>query len=455
MPVRPRVLVPLALLAAVSVACGGVGGSGGGGGDSDGAGGAEPKGSLSTLGFGLPDEIAKARVATFKKAYPDVSLKINEGGFDAQQFLSSVAGGNPPDLVYLDRNILGTYAERGALEPLDQCVKDRAIDMAAFRPAATAQVTIDGTVFGIPEFLSVRVVIANSQDLKASGLTTADVDASDWDKVSAANAKLTKSEGGKLSRIGFDPKLPEFLPLWARANGASIISDDGRTATLDDPKVVEALSYTLSLVKQEGGWSRMKSFRDTFDFFGAKNQFAQDQLGAFPIEDFYLNVLAEVSPKVPIVVTSFKDRQGQPITYSTGLAWAIPKGAKNPDAACAFMQKMTATDTWVAAAKAKAKERKSKKLPFTGVFTGNREADDEIFSTVYQPAGIASLDNGVKVLRSVQEHAFSLPPSPAGAEFEKAWQDAVTRALEGRQSAQAALEEAQQQAQKALDQAAK
>jgi hypothetical protein len=32
--------------------------------------------------------------------------------------------------------------------------------------------------------------------------------------------------------IGYDSKLPEFLPLWAKANGADIISADGKTMTI-------------------------------------------------------------------------------------------------------------------------------------------------------------------------------------------------------------------------------
>jgi multiple sugar transport system substrate-binding protein len=46
---------------------------------------------------------------------------------------------------------------------------------------------------------------------------------------------------------------------------------------------------------------------------------------------------------------------------------------------------------------------------------------------------------------------FSLPANPAGAEFKTAWQDAVNRVLNGQQDPQAALDQAQQEAQTALD----
>jgi multiple sugar transport system substrate-binding protein len=40
-------------------------------------------------------------------------------------------------------------------------------------------------------------------------------------------------KGGKLERIGFDPKIPEFFILWAHANGAQLLSADGRHAHLN------------------------------------------------------------------------------------------------------------------------------------------------------------------------------------------------------------------------------
>jgi multiple sugar transport system substrate-binding protein len=445
----PRVGYRLAALAAGIVllvaGCGGVG--------------REPErpeagqGTLSTFGFSLQDEIATTRVDAFKKANPQVQVKVTEGGFDEQQFLSAVASGSPPDLVYLDREVTGTYATRGAIVPLDDCVRSAGIDMGQFRPAAAQQVTVNGKVYGIPEFYSVRVLIINNKAVKDAGLTPADVSTTDWSKLATVTRKLTRTEGGKLRRIGFDPKIPEFLPMWVRANGANLLSPDGRTAMLSDPKVVEALEATVGLVQANGGWSKLKGLRDSFDFFGAKNEYARDQLGGMPMEDWYLNVLAENSPQVDISVTPFTDRQGNPLTFATGNAWAIPKGAKNPDAACRFMKTMTEPATWLAAAKARAAARAKEQLPYTGTYTANRVADEQIFGQVYKPSGNAKFDKGVQTLLAVQDVAFSTPPSPAGAEFQKAWQDAVNRVLAGQQQPAAALQQAQRRAQEALDKA--
>lgn len=74
--------------------------------------------TLRTMGFALPDEIARVRVDEAKKAIAPAEVEMDTSGFDEQKFLSAVASGNPPDLVYMGRNSIGQYAKRGALVPL-------------------------------------------------------------------------------------------------------------------------------------------------------------------------------------------------------------------------------------------------------------------------------------------------------------------------------------------------
>lgn len=413
----------------------------------------EASGTLKVLGFGLPDEIATERVAQFEETYPDVDLQITEGAIDQQQLLTAIASGNPPDVIYLNRDDLSTYATRGAIQPLDQCLSDAGMDMGQFRQAARDSVTVDGQVFGVPDFFNVVILVENTKALEDAGISPDDFSTTDWDQLAAWNEALTKDDGGNLTRIGFDPKLPEFFPLWVRANGGQLISDDGRTAMLNSLEAVEALEYTAGLHAPAGGRAPFVAFRDTWDFFGAGNQIAQDQLAAFPIEQWYVNVLNDVSPDAPVKVAAFTDRQGNPITYATGSAWAIPAGAANPEAACAFMTTMSSPEAWERAATKRADMRAESGGTFTGTYTGNSVADDVIFGQIVKESGNAVYDDAVKVIVSVQDTAFSTPANPAGAEVRQAWTDAVNRVLNGEQSAQEALDQAQQEAQAALDKA--
>jgi multiple sugar transport system substrate-binding protein len=59
----------------------------------------------------------------------------------------------------------------------------------------------------------------------------------------------------------------------------------------------------------------------------------------------------------------------------------------------------------------------------------------------------------VSLLVRAPRYAFSIPLSPASAQFRQAWVDAVNRVLEGRQTPRQALNQAQREAQKAIDDA--
>jgi multiple sugar transport system substrate-binding protein len=406
--------------------------------------------TLSIYGFGAGDEVANTRAAIARKAVAPAKVSNPSGGFSDQRFLALVAAGNAPDVVYIDRQKVGEYAARGALLPLDACISNAKIDVAQYRKPALQEVTYDGHVYGIPEFYDNRTLIVNDDAAKLARVPVAQISTQSWPKLKALTRKLAVLKNGKPTRIGFDPKLPEFFPLWAKANGADIISADGRHAQLDGPKVVQALQYAVSLIDEQGGWARFKSFRDTWDFFGKGNEFAKNQLVAFPMEDWYYNVLASTAPQVTITGKPFLARSGQPIDWATGSAWAIPKGAKHPQLACEWAKAMTATSSWLAAARARLAVAQKSKQPFTGLYTANQVADREIFAKLYKPVS-PDYDKAVETVLDVQDHSFALPASPAGGAFQNAWMSAVNRVLAGQQTPRQALQQAQREAQSALD----
>ena len=407
--------------------------------------------ALTIMGFGTGDDVAETRAALATKAVGG-SVGRPSGSFNDQAFLAAVASKNVPDLVYLDRAKVGTYAAKGAFVPLTSCINKEKINTKQYRIPAMNQITYKGKIYGIPEFYDVRTILVNNDVLDMTKTKITSLNTKNWPALLAAAKKMYDSNGGKVSRIGFDPKIPEFFPLWAKANGVDILSKDGLTPHLNDPRAVQALQYTVSLINAQGGWDKFKAFRDTWDFFGSKNQVAENQVGAWPMEQWYYNVLASTSPKVHITALQFRNKKGQPLNYETGSAWAIPKGAKNQKAACTWMKTMTSVSTWMAAAKNRAKIRKEKNQPYTGLSTGNAVADKQIYDQTYTPIN-QFFDQAVKKVLEVQRFSFNIPASPASAEFATAWNDAINRVLAGQQTPKQALDQAQKEAVKAIKKA--
>jgi multiple sugar transport system substrate-binding protein len=451
MPGRWSVLTVAAGLALAGCATG-TGGSEGGGEDVEFDSGADLSGELSIMGFGAGDEIGEVRFERAQEAMPEVDASLIEGDLDIQQFLSAVAAGDPPEIVYANRDQIGTFASRGAIVPLDSCIEGEEIDTSQYREYALDQVTFDEQVYGIPEFNGIIVTMANANLLSAAGLDINAVNGSDWAAMTAAAQAMTVGSGGGLSVIGVDSKLPEFLPLWAHANGVDLLSEDGRTANVNDPKVVEALEFAVGIYDLQGGFSAVKAYRDSADFFGAGNQFATNVLGAMPMEHWYINVLNENSPDAPMAFDTFRDREGNTTSYASGSAWAIPADSANPEAACRFMKLMTETDAWLEAAQARVDLRAEEGRLFTGLLTGNVEADEQIREMVPTDAPEPWL-SAINAMYEANDAAFSLPANPADAEFKTAWQDAVNRVLNGQATPQESLDQGQEDAQAALDEA--
>jgi len=409
--------------------------------------------TLNIYGFGPGDDVANGRAEIATRALGGATVDNPRGGFNDQVFLTRLASGDVPDIVSMSRDRVGTYAARNALMPLTNCLRTESIDRKMYRAAAVAEVTYKGQVYALPEFTNQITIIVNNDVAKAAGVSLADISTTNWKKLRAANKKMLKVEDGKVTRIGFDPKIPEFFPLWVKWFGADLISKDGLKAQLNSRQAIAALEFTHSLIRDHGGWDRFKAFRDTFDFFGSRNPVVQNQMGAWPFESFYYNVMADNSPNVDITAKYFTNRKGGPITLFAGNGWAIPRGAKDPDLACKWMKAMTAVDTWVAVGKERLNLRRRQGRAFTGLYTANTMADRKIYEDVYQAIGKKQFDDAVKLLVQAPRYAFALPSSPASQQLRQAYIDAINRVLAGQQTPRAALNQAQSEAQKAINDA--
>jgi multiple sugar transport system substrate-binding protein len=422
------------------------------------SGGATIDASGDIFAFGVSyetsDEIAKGRVDTFKDLYPNVNVKFSESGFDSQGFLAALQGSDAPDVVRIPRDRLGTYVARGVLEPLDDCISKTGVDLANFRDAAVKQVTVDGKVYAMPEFFWVSNWLADNDLFDQAGLDPANWDVSNWDQISAANkALLDKTD----TKVGIDPKVwdnGDRFPMWVAAAGGALLSDDGKTAQLDQQPVIDALTFTKSLIDDHGGLTKFKDLiGQTGDFFGADNEFAKDLEGAFPMQQWYLNVLAGASPDTKFTAIPFKTKAGQPLTYAEGDGLSIVASSDNKDAACEFITTMVSTDAWLNASKMRQDSADKDNKIQTGTSTGNKAADEQIFSSMVNANDNPTFKAALDAYNSTLDTSFAMPPTPAAEEFRQAWIDAVNKVLEGSAEPAAALQQAQQEAQSAIDSA--
>ena len=95
---------------------------------------------------------------------------------------------------------------------------------------------------------------------------------------------------------------------------------------------------------------------------------------------------------------------------------------------------MTVERRWQAAAEARIAARDEEGKPFTGILTGNTEADERD-PRDGRPRAESRGTPAIQAMYEANDNTFSLPANPADAEFKSALQDAVNWVLNGQASA--------------------
>lgn len=413
----------------------------------------ELSGTMKTSGFNPSDEVGLSRSDLATEKVAPVTVEMDTTNFDPQKFAAQVASGQTPDLIQVNRSTIGTLADRELIMPLDECYATWDRDESYFYDAAIEDVTYDGQLYGIPQFFQAAMIIGNKNVMEPAGVSVEDLDTSDPAQLVEAATAMYQGAGGNPTVIGFDPDLPGSAATWITIFGGQTMDENGMP-TLDEAANVEAVTWMKEIMDAQGGFASFKSFKDTMDVFGDQNQYVQNQVGAQTWAQWYINVLSNTKDEVSLVAAPLRTRDGDVLGMAGGTTFAIPAGAQNPSAACAWAIHATSLEAWEAAGAARAETVQEKNSINTGLFTASPEADELVREKFVVPSGNADFDQLIETSYEALENTRSAGGSAVGQEITDALGNAVSQVLAGTAEPEAALAEAQATAMRAWDQSA-
>jgi multiple sugar transport system substrate-binding protein len=211
---------------------------------------AGPSGTVTLSGWASsPVETAllKQVIADFQKANP--RIKVNYAPINGDYptaMLAKFAARTPPDVFYVDSNVIPDWIKQGVLQPLDSYVAQSKFDTTKFYgPLLNAFKGRDGHIYGFPKDWSPLAMETSNGLLGKAGAKVP----RDWAGLQATAQKLKTS--GAVSD-GAPICLP---PDWARMlafvyqNNGSFLNAKKTAATVTSPAVVQAVDYYVGLVK--------------------------------------------------------------------------------------------------------------------------------------------------------------------------------------------------------------
>lgn len=208
---------------------------------------------------GAAADTIEALTAEYVAQNPDVKIDaIYAGSYSdaSAKAVTAARGGNAPQLSVLLSTEMFTLIDEDLIEPFDTYLsEDEKKDwIGGFYASFMQNSQTGGKTWGIPFQRSTPVMYWNKEAFKEAGLDAEHAPAN-WDELVEMGKALTKTDAsGNVTQWGL--RIPSAgFPYWlfqglSTPAGAILANADGNKTAFDDPKVVRALEFMVSLSKE-------------------------------------------------------------------------------------------------------------------------------------------------------------------------------------------------------------
>lgn len=365
---------------------------------------------------------AEKAVADFEAANPGIKirLEITTSKGLPERVATALQSGAAPDIIEVQHGWVNGYVQSGMLTSLDDIIPDK----ADFNQAVLNVVTFDGKAMAIPYRIECPGVLYNKADFAAAGLDP-NSPPQTWDQwVAAAKALTTNGKYGMAITGGGEVgnTVTRSMPLvWM--NGGNILSDDGKTATINSPEAVAAIKFYTDFYLN--GYSPDSTLQND----GAANRqlFIADKVSMFQSGSYDLKPIAEGNSAIEVGIMPPPHPEGKATACVLGgWSYVIPSSAKNPEDAKKFLQFMNTTE-------------------MQGFFTDTFPARVSALSVPRYD------DPQLKQFVAFLGNGRPYPVNAHWVQIAQALFDGIQRILSGDQDSQAAMDQANEEIQALLD----
>ena len=288
-------------------------------------------------------------VNDFNKDHPDIFVKLSDIGdtvWGSPKMLTAVAAGRGPDLIWQPRHTLKQWASQGIFRPIDSYLQRDKIDPDNWYPIQYRENRWLDQMYGLPLQTDTRFLYWNKKLFKEAGMDP-ETPPKTWIDLENFTVKLNKEESdGSYKQIGFIPYYGNtWTWLYAWLNGGEFFGDEEqRTATPDDPRIVEALEWMVNFYdKYLGGIGSASAFLEGFASL-AQNPLVTGKLAMEGNGNWQLSFFSQFPEFEYGMAPMPYPEDGVKTTWSCAWSLTMSVSTENPDECWEFIKWATGVE---------------------------------------------------------------------------------------------------------------
>lgn len=282
-------------------------------------------------------------VDRFNASQSEIFVRYLSIGSIDQKAMIAVAGRSPPDILGLWSFNIPSFAEAGALMPLDELAAKSGIASANYAQAVWPMLTHRDQLFSLISTCGTIALYINDDRLAEAGLADAPAPTTIEELDALSDALIERRPTGDIEKLGFIHTDPGWWSwLWGYHFGGSLLDETTGTATANAPENVRAYEWVQSYPKTYGSRELIK-FQSGVGFYGtAQAPFLTGRVGLTIQGPWMANLIQAFAPDlnyrvVPMPTISSIADASRPVGLVDGDVLTIPAGAREPEASFAFI----------------------------------------------------------------------------------------------------------------------
>ncbi|MCI7238445.1 MAG: sugar ABC transporter substrate-binding protein [Anaerococcus sp.] len=195
------------------------------------------------------EKVMKEIVADFEKENPDIKVQIEMASFKDHftKLETQYSGSVMPDIFFMNGPNFKKFASNNVLEPLDDLVNNKEIDLSNIPDALIDLYTYEGKLYGLPKDWDLTALWYNKEIFDNAGVPYPTNDWT-WDDLKNAAEKLNNPDEG-IWAIASQATTQEGLYDTIPQNGGYIISEDAKKSGYNSKEAIEATQIWIDLLK--------------------------------------------------------------------------------------------------------------------------------------------------------------------------------------------------------------